>query len=87
MSEEVLEEALAGTKSAVRKIKASGGRLQGSFYYAGDARAELVSMVVTLSTRDKKGTKAYAQGRMLRKAIKGAKFARGTVSQDGGKLL
>lgn len=80
--EENIEEAAA----AIKKIRGSGGKLQGNFYYAGTGKGG-AALVVTLLARDKQGQKALTAGKKMRKLVKGAKFARGTVTMDGGKLL
>ncbi len=72
---------------ALKKIMAARGRLQGSFYFACDASSAPAGLVVTLSARDPKGQKAASQGKKLRRAIPGARFARGTVTVDDGRLL
>ncbi|MFT5684974.1 MAG: hypothetical protein ACI8RZ_005919, partial [Myxococcota bacterium] len=84
---EAIDKANLEAKGALKKIKASGGKLQGNFYYAGTGKGTSAGLVVTLLSRDKKGSKALTQGKAVRKEVKGAKFARGTVSIDRGKLL
>ncbi len=86
---EATEAANFAAKGALKKIKASKGRLQGNFYYAGSGKGVVdgAGLVVTLASRDRKGTKALTQGKSVRKELKGAKFARGTVTMNGGKLV
>ena len=73
--------------AALKKIAAAKGRLQGNFYFACNGAASTAGLVVTLTARDSKGSKATAAGKKLRKAIPGAKFARGTVTSDGKRLV
>ncbi|MFT5680453.1 MAG: hypothetical protein ACI8RZ_001359 [Myxococcota bacterium] len=70
----------------LKKVVASKGKLQGNLYFAGDGK-KTAGVVITLTARDPKGMKALTGGKGLRKGIKGAKFARGTVIMDGGKLV
>ncbi len=70
----------------LKKVVASKGKLQGNLYFAGDGKMS-AGVVITLTARDPKGQKALTGGKALRKGIKGAKFGRGTVVMDGGKLI
>jgi hypothetical protein len=70
----------------IRKLLAAGDKHQGNFYFASDTRAQKAAIIVTLSTRDKDGSKAHAQGRPLRKQISGSKFARGRVRTVNKRL-
>ena len=67
----------------LKKIIASKGSIQGNFYFAGDSRGTCCGIVITISTRDPKGSKVLARGKALRKEIPGAKFARGLIRSDG----
>lgn len=67
----------------LKKIIASKGAIQGNFYFAGDSKGSCCGIVITISTRDPKGSKVLARGKALRKEIPGAKFARGVVRSDG----
>lgn len=86
MSDE-LEQAAAEAGKAIKKIRSSGGKIQGNFYFAGDNGGRQAGIVVTLLARDRKGQKALAAGKQLRKNIAGAKFARGVLEVDNGKLM
>lgn len=70
----------------LKKVIASKGKLQGNLYFAGDGKS-MAGAVITLTARDPKGQKALTSGKELRKMITGAKFSRGTVTMDGGKLV
>ncbi|MFT5681486.1 MAG: hypothetical protein ACI8RZ_002392 [Myxococcota bacterium] len=85
MSEKT-DNALKEARTALRKILASKGRLQGNFYYVGTTTGSEAALVVTLTARDPKGAKAVAGGKELRQELKGAKYARGTVLAEGSKL-
>jgi hypothetical protein len=80
------DNALKEARAALRKILASKGRLQGNFYYAGNTKGTEGALIVTLTARDPKGSKAANAGKEIRKEIKGAKFVRGTVTAEGSKL-
>lgn len=84
-TEEISQASLQALKS-IKKILASRGRLQGNFYYAGHPKGTEGVLVVTLTARDTKGTKALAQGKKLRALISNAKFVRGVVKGAGSKL-
>ena len=85
-----LDELLSGRHSeagkSLKKVVASKGKLQGNLYFAGDGKTT-AGVVITLTARDPKGQKALTGGKALRKQIKNAKFSRGTVLMDGGKLM
>jgi len=82
------DDALVGeVRSTLKKLRAAKGRLQGNFYWAGDTRHEEAHLYVTLSSKDKKGQKALAKGKELRKQVTGAKFGRGLVRARGSKLV
>jgi hypothetical protein len=85
--EDMIKAASAEAEKHIKKIVASRGRLQGNFYYVGDTKGSEAAIVITLTTRDPKGQKATSQGKKLRGEISGAKFARGTVTSKGSKLL
>ncbi|MEL6343746.1 MAG: hypothetical protein AAFV53_11485 [Myxococcota bacterium] len=82
-----IDKAAKDAAGVLKKIKAAKGKLKGNFYYAGDTRGASAGIVVTLLARDPKGSKASSMGKGVRKEIKGAKFARGTVGMKGSKLL
>jgi hypothetical protein len=86
-AEELIETTSAEALKQLKKILASRGKLQGNFYFAGDTRGGQAGLVVTLLARDRKGSKATAQGKKLRAELSGAKFARGVVTTKGSKLL
>jgi len=71
---------------SLKKVVASKGKLQGNLYFAGDGKAS-AGVAITLTARDPKGQKVLTGGKSIRKQIKGAKFGRGTVIMDGGKLV
>jgi len=77
---------LLKTNRLLRKIIAGKGRVQGNFYFAGDTGGRKAGLVVTLAARDRSGKKATSQGKVLRKAIRGARFALGAVRMDGNRL-
>lgn len=70
----------------LKKIIISKGQLQGNFYYAGVTKGTNAGIVITLTARDPKGAKVTSQGKKLRLAIPGAKFARGIITTKGSKL-
>ncbi|MEL6344353.1 MAG: hypothetical protein AAFV53_14645 [Myxococcota bacterium] len=80
------EGALAGTTAALRKLYAAKGKLQGNFYFITDTKEDLV-LIATLVARDKRGTKAMGMGKPFRKEIKSAKFSRGSVTFENGRLV
>lgn len=84
---EAIESAAGQISPALRKIRAGGGSLQGNFYYAGNSGGTEAGLVVTLVSRDKKGQKALTAGKGIRKEIRGAKFARGVVIFERGKVV
>lgn len=84
---ELIDKAASSAGAALKKIKASKGSLLGNFYFAGDTQGRAGGLVVTLTARDPKGSKAVTEGKAIRKALKGARFARGTVIMRGSKLL
>lgn len=77
---------LTEANKLLRKVLAGNGKIQANFYFAGNAAGSDAGLIVTLSARDKNGKKVASQGKALRKAISGARFAVGTVLMDGGKL-
>ena len=81
------EAAAALSLSALRKIIASKGKLNGIYYYAGDNNGKDVALVVTLAAKDKGGKRASSTGKEIRKMIPKAKFSRGTVNITDGKLV
>ena len=70
------DDAVENTLKNLKKIRASKGKLQGNYYYAGSNDGRTAGLVVTLSIRDKKGMMAFATGKPIRKEISGAKFSR-----------
>lgn len=84
--EELLSGKHAEAGKSLKKVIASKGTLLGNLYFAGDGK-KTAGVVITLTARDPKGQKALTGGKELRKRITGAKFARGTVLMDGGKLV
>ncbi|MEL6342712.1 MAG: hypothetical protein AAFV53_06240 [Myxococcota bacterium] len=84
---EAIEEAAAQARQLLKKLRAGKGKLQGNFYFAGNAPGTVAGLVVTLLSRDKKGRKALAAGKDLRKEIPSARFARGTVTIEKNKLI
>lgn len=82
---ELIESLAQESAGAIKKIRAAKGRLSGNFYFAGDGKSS-AGIIVTLAARDPSGGKALSKGKGLRKEIRGAKFGRGTVSAEGGKL-
>ncbi|MDG1483944.1 MAG: hypothetical protein P8R54_30415 [Myxococcota bacterium] len=84
--EALLSAAHAEAGRSLKKVVASKGKLQGNLYFAGDGKAS-AGVAITLTARDPKGQKVLAGGKSIRKQIKGAKFGRGTVIMDGGKLV
>lgn len=88
MPDAKLRDKISGeSAAALRKIVASKGKIQGNFYFAGDAAATDAGVVITLSSRDPKGAKAVALGKKLRKDVPKSKFARGTVRIKDNKLV
>lgn len=85
--EDLIEEAAADGLKNLKKLIGSKGRLQGNFYYAGLPKGTQAGIVITLTAKDPKGARATGQGKPIRAGISGAKFARGTVSTQDGKLL
>jgi hypothetical protein len=85
MKQERMEQ-LNGAHKSLRKILASKGKLLGNFYFASNSTGEDVGLAVTLTVRDKKGKKVFAEGQALRKTIKGARFSHGIVQMLDGKL-
>jgi hypothetical protein len=83
---EQLQATAADSLKSLKKIIASRGKLQGNFYYVGHPKGDEAAIVITLTARDPKGTKATARGKALRRVINGAKFAQGTVISSGSKL-
>jgi hypothetical protein len=67
------------------KLRKTGG--WGHFYFAGDAKGSNAGLVVTLASKDPKGMKAATLGKKIRKEIKGAKFAVGTVQLENKKYV
>ncbi len=86
-AEEAIEESGLEAAKALKKIIASKGGLQGNFYYAGDATGKTAGLIITLTSKDPKGSKAATKGKALRKELPGAKFGRGTVIMKGPKLM
>lgn len=86
MAEELIQEHGEEALKNLKKVLASRGKLQANFYFAGDTKGREAGLVVTLTARDTKGSKAASHGKKLRKEIAGAKFARGTVNTKGSKL-
>jgi hypothetical protein len=84
--DELLTTTHAEAGRSLKKVVASKGKLQGNLYFAGDGKKS-AGVVITLTARDPKGQKALTGGKALRKGIKSAKFSRGTVIMDGGKLV
>ena len=84
--EEILKARHTEAGKSLRKVVGSKGKLQGNLYFAGDGKKQ-AGVVITLLARDPKGQKALSAGKALRKGMSGAKFARGTVIMDGGKLV
>ena len=81
------EEATAMARATLKKVLSGKGRLQGNFYFVADSGAKEVVLIATLASRDKKGTRAVNQGKPFRKEIKGAKFARGSITFKDGKMV
>ena len=52
---------------ALKKIAGSGGKLNGNFFYVGNAT--LTTLVLTLLSRDPKGIKARKAGKEFRKQV------------------
>ena len=88
MPDEKLREQINGSAaSAIKKIIASKGRIKGNFYYVGDVSGTDAGLVITLSTRDAKGTKVIVLGKKLRKDVRNGKYGLGTVFIKDNKLL
>lgn len=85
--ERLREQITGGAASALKKIIASKGKVKGNFYYVGDVSGTDVGVVITLSTRDAKGTKVIVLGKKLRKDIRNGKYGMGTVCIKDNKLL
>lgn len=81
-----VEKANQEAATILKKIRASGGKLQGNFYFVGKADGLAGGLVLTLAAKDKKGQKAKSRGKKLRAEIKGAKFAIGLAQVIDGKL-
>jgi hypothetical protein len=70
----------------LKQIAASGGKLQGNFYFAANGTADVAGIVIHLTARDSKGAKTASDGKKLRKALKATKFSRGLVRSNGSKI-
>ena len=86
-TDELIKELSAETFKSLKKVLSSRGRLQGNFYFTGDTKGKTAGLIVTLTARDPKGSKAINKGKKLRKAITSSKFARGIVMGRGAKLF
>ena len=86
-ADELIKELCTETLKSLKKVISSRGRLQGNFYFTGDTKGKMAGLVVTLTARDPKGSKALNKGKKLRKAITGSKFARGIVVGRGPRLF
>ncbi|MDG1483323.1 MAG: hypothetical protein P8R54_27280 [Myxococcota bacterium] len=87
MDDKLRERVNGSAASALKKIIASKGKVKGNFYYVGSASGEDAGVVITLSTRDAKGTKAIVLGKQLRKDISGGKYGLGVVRIEGSKII
>ncbi|MFT4975637.1 MAG: DNA-binding transcriptional regulator PaaX, partial [Myxococcota bacterium] len=81
------DEATSMARATLKKVLASRGKVQGNFYFVADGSAKKAVVVVTLASKDKKGTRAVSQGRPFRKEFKGARYARGSVVFQDGKMV
>ena len=79
--------AQAETGSCLTKVAAAKGKLQASFYWAGNTSGKTARLAMTLTARDPKGAKVLARGKGLKKEVPGAKTARGVVVMEGAKLV
>ena len=84
---ELVLEATQEAAAPLKKIITAKGNLHGFFYFASDNSGTSAGLIITLSARDPKGAKAAAQGKALKKAISGAKFARGRVLVEDSTLV
>ena len=86
-ADELIKELCTETLKSLKKVISSRGRLQGNFYFTGDTKGKMAGLVVTLTARDPKGSKALNKGKKLRKAITGYRNATGTILRDYGIRL
>ena len=82
-----IEDAFDETLKNLRKIRASGESLQGNFYFVCNSASTVAGLAVTLTLRDRKGAKALATGKEMRRELKGSKFCRGIVRMVSSKLM
>jgi hypothetical protein len=86
MTNPKFDAAAADALKNLKRLIAGGGKLQGNFYYITSKDAQEAALIVTLSAKDKKGSKAAGEGKKLRGELKGSKVARGTITVEGKKL-
>jgi hypothetical protein len=83
----LLDKATKETIKNLKKIIASGGRLDGVFYFTGNKLGDDAALVVNLTAKDRKGGAAASLGKKLRKSIPDSKFKRGMVVLNDAKKL
>ncbi|MGC6507328.1 MAG: hypothetical protein ACON4U_02885 [Myxococcota bacterium] len=66
----------------LKKIYAGKGRFQGNYYFVSDSRAEDAGIAITLTAKDKDGTKATKEGKSMRAGISGVMFSKGIVTYE-----
>lgn len=82
----IKENAETALKS-LKKVIASGGNRSGTFYLVKGKKAGESGIAIFLQSKDKKGAKVKASGKVLRKASTGNKFCIGTLAMENKKLI
>lgn len=74
-------------KKNLKKIIAGRGGIEGRFYFTGSTDAAFGVVAISLAAKDPDGKQVAAEGKTLRKELRGAKFARGIVRNKKNKLV
>ena len=83
---ETLHKYAQSSVAPLKKIIASQGKNRGTFYFVKGKKQGESGVAIFLQKMDKKGAKALASGKALKKASGGNKFSVGTIAMEDSKL-
>ena len=84
-----IEKSMKGSLKSLKKLLAGKGELQGNYYFCsnGVGKDKVSVLVVTLTAKDKTGSKASSEGKGLLALIPKAKFSRGIVVFEENRII